>query len=152
MIFVEKNDRTKRLCLQYRRFNQDGTIVNPWNVASVVEQERQTTTMDVSSFLGLAGYYRWFLQDFPTIAKQKMKLTMKGVPFVWTDDCQVSSYTLKEKLLSAPTLVLPESGKRFTMYMDASRVGLGCVLMQECRVISYASKQLRKHEENYPTQ
>ena len=77
---------------------------------------------------------------------------MKGVPFVWTDDCHVSSYTLKEKLLSAPTLVLPESGKRFTMYMDASRVGLGCVLMQECRVISYASKQLRKHEENYPTQ
>ena len=108
--------------------------------------------MDVSSFLGLAGYYRWFVQDFSTIEKQKTKLTMKGVPFVWTDDCQVSSYTLKEKLLSAPILVLPESGKRFTRYMDASCVGLCCVLMQECRVISYASKQLRKHEENYPTQ
>ena len=77
---------------------------------------------------------------------------MKGVPFVWTDDCQVSSYNLKEKLLSAPILVLPESGKHFTMYTDTSRVGLGCVLMQECGVISYASKQLKKHEENYPTQ
>jgi len=77
---------------------------------------------------------------------------MKDVPFVWTDDCQISSYTLKEKLLSAPILVLPESGKRFTRYMDASCVGLCCVLMQECRVISYASKQLKKHEENYPTQ
>ena len=58
-----------------------------------------------------------------------MKLTMKGVPFVWTDDCQVSSYTLKEKLLSAPILVLLESGKHFTMYTDASRVSLDCVLM-----------------------
>ena len=66
---------------------------------------------------------------FPPLQKQKMKLTMKGVPFVWTDDCQVSSYTLKEKLMSAPILVLAKSGKRFTMYTDASRVSLGCVLM-----------------------
>ena len=67
---------------------------------------------------------------------------MKGVPFVWTDDYQVSSYTLKEKLLSAPILVLPESGKRFTMYTDASHVGLGYVFIKEGRVISYASKIL----------
>ena len=60
--------------------------------------------MDVSSFLGLAGYYRWFVQDFPTIAKQKTKLSMKGVLFIWTDDCQASSCTLKEKLVSAPFL------------------------------------------------
>ena len=53
--------------------------------------------------------------------------------------------------MSAPILVLPESGKRFTVYTDASRVCLGCVLMQEGRVTSYASRQLRKHEENYPT-
>ena len=66
---------------------------------------------------------------------------MKGVPFVWTDDCHVSSYTLKEKLLSAPTLVLPESGKRFTMYMDASRVGLGYVFLKEGRLITYASRK-----------
>ena len=67
---------------------------------------------------------------------------MRGVPFVWTDDCQISSYTLKEKLLSAPILVLPESGKRFIVYTDASRVSLGYVFMQEGRVISYASKML----------
>ena len=91
------------------------------------------------------------MQDFSTIAKSMTKLTMKGAPFVWTDDCEASFCTLKEKLVSAPILVLPESGRRFTVYTDASGVGLGCVLMQEGRVISYASRLLRKHEENYPT-
>ena len=55
---------------------------------------------------------------------------MKGSPFVWIDDCELSFRTLKEKLVSAPILVLPESGKRFTVYTDASLVSLGCVLMQ----------------------
>jgi hypothetical protein len=102
------------------------------------------------SFLGLAGYYRWFVQDFSSIAKPMMKLTMKGVPFVWTENCEASFRTQKERLVSAPILVLPESGKRYTVYTDASRISLGCVLMQEGRVIAYASSQLRKHEENYP--
>jgi hypothetical protein len=53
--------------------------------------------------------------------------------------------------VNAPILALPESGKRFTVFMDASRIGLGCVLMQEGRVIAYGSRQLRKHERNYPT-
>ena len=89
---------------------------------------------------------------FPTIAKPMTKLTMKGAPFVWTDDCEASFCTLNEKLVSTPILVLPESGKRFTVYTDASPVGLGCVLMQEGGVNSYASRWLRKHEENCPTQ
>jgi hypothetical protein len=76
---------------------------------------------------------------------------MKGAPFVWTTECEASFQTLKEKLVNAPILVLPESGKRFTVYTDASRIGLGCVLMQEGRVIAYASRQLRRHEVNYPT-
>ena len=77
---------------------------------------------------------------------------MKGVPFVWTEDCQVSSYTLKEKLLSAPILVLAKSGKRFTMYTNVSSIGHAFMLMQEGGVISYASRWLRKYEENCPTQ
>jgi len=76
---------------------------------------------------------------------------MKGAPFVWTAECEASFQTLKDKLVNAPILVLPESGKRFTVYMDASRIGLGCVLLQEGRVIAYASRQLRRHEVNYPT-
>ena len=59
-----------------------------------------------------------------------VKLTMKGAPFIWTNDCEASFHTLKGKLVSAPILVLPESGRRFTVYTDASRVGLGCLLMQ----------------------
>jgi hypothetical protein len=75
----------------------------------------------------------------------------KGVLFIWSSDCEVSYQTLKSKLVDAPILALLESGKRFTVYMDASRIGLGCVLMQEGRVIAYGSRQLRKHEGNYPT-
>jgi hypothetical protein len=131
--------------------NQDGITVDPKNVASVVEWERPATVTEVRSFLGLAGYYRRFVQDFSTIAKPMTKLTMKGAPFVWTTECEASFQTLKEKLVNAPILVLPESGKRFTVYTDASRIGLGCVLMQEGRVIAYASRQLRRHEVNYPT-
>lgn len=52
--------------------------------------------------------------------------------------------------MNAPILVLPESGKRFMVYTDASRIGLGCVLMQDGKVIAYASQQLKKHERNYP--
>jgi hypothetical protein len=131
--------------------NQDGITVDPKNVASVVKWQRSATVIEVRSFLGLAGYYRRFVQNFSSIAKPITKLTMKGVPFVWTKDCEASFRTLKERLVSAPILVLPESGKRYTVYTDASRIGLGCVLMQEGRVIAYASRQLRKHEENYPT-
>ena len=94
---------------------------------------------EIRSFLGLAGYYRRFVQDFSRISKPMTKLTEKGVPFMWTDDCEVSFRTLKDKLVNAPILVLPESGKRFTVYTDASRLGLGCVLMQDGKVISYAS-------------
>lgn len=79
------------------------------------------------------------------------KLTMKGASFIWTGECETSFRTLKEKLVTAPILVVPESGKRFTVYIDVSRIGLGRVLMQEGRVIAYASRQLRKHEVNYPT-
>jgi transposase InsO family protein len=71
--------------------------------------------------------------------------------FVWTNDCEVSYQALKNKLVNAPILALPESGKHFIVYTDASRIGLGCVLMQDGRVIAYGSRQLKKHEGNYPT-
>ena len=78
-------------------------------------------------------------------------LTHKNVKFEWTSACERSFKVLKEKLVTAPILTLPEHGKHFTIYYDASRIGLGCVLMQEGKVIAYASRQLRKHEEDYPT-
>ena len=66
-------------------------------------------------------------------------------------DCEASFQMLKDRLTTAPVLVLPDIHKSFDIYCDASRLGLGCVLMQESRVVVYASRQLRPHEVNYPT-
>ena len=70
---------------------------------------------------------------------------------VWSDTCKNNFQLLKEKLTTAPVLTLPNGEDKFIVYCDASRVGLGCVLMQNSRVVAYASKQLKKHEQNYPT-
>jgi hypothetical protein len=131
--------------------NQQGIAVDPKNVAAVVEWKRPSSLSEIRSFLGLTGYYRRFVPNFSSIAKPLTRLLEKDVLFVWSNDCEVSYQTLKNKLVNAPILALPESGKHFTVYTDASRVGLGCVLMQEGRVIAYGSRQLRKHDGNYPT-
>jgi hypothetical protein len=103
------------------------------------------------SFLGLVGYYRQFIKDFSKIAKPMIKLSEKNKAFEWTRECQASFEELKKRLTSSPVLILPDLTKKFDKYCDASRQGLGCVLMQEGEVVCYASRQLRKHEENYPT-
>ena len=75
----------------------------------------------------------------------------KGVRFVWDDACEKSFEELKRRLTTAPNLVIPERGVRYTIYYDASKQGLGCVLMQLGRVGAYGSRQLKIHEQNYPT-
>ena len=79
------------------------------------------------------------------------RLTRKGVSFDWNDKSEESFQELKKRLTTAPVLITPMSGEKYTVFCDASRVGLGCVLMQRGRVVAYASRQLKKHEENYPT-
>jgi ribonuclease HI len=105
----------------------------------------------IRSFLGLAGYYRRFIPDFSRIAKPMTKLLKKGVNFVWSEDCEKAFHTLRQHLTTALVLVQPVYSKPFEVFCDASGTGLGCVLMQENRVISYASRSLRPHEVNYPT-
>ena len=78
-------------------------------------------------------------------------LLEKNAKFVWSDKCQANFDELKKRLTIALVLILPDLSKNFSIYCDASRLGLGCVLMQEGRVVAYASRQLRKHELNYPT-
>jgi hypothetical protein len=80
-----------------------------------------------------------------------MKLLEKNKAFDWTVECQASFEELKKRHTSAPVLILPDLTKKFNIYCDVSHRGLGCVLMQEGHVVCYASRQLRKHEENYPT-
>ena len=80
-----------------------------------------------------------------------MALLKKDTKFHWTEECEVSFQELKKRLTTAPVLILPDIRKDFQVYYDASRLGLGCVLMQDRRGVSYASRQLRPHELNYAT-
>ena len=128
-----------------------GIAVDPALVKSVAERAAPTNQTEVRSFLGLAGYYRKFVQGFSSIARPLTQLLKKDSKFVWTDKCEDSFNELKKRLVSAPILIMPDISKNFDVYCDASKLGLGGVLMQEGKVISYISRQLRTHEVNYPT-
>nr|AAS90689.2 putative polyprotein [Oryza sativa Japonica Group] len=128
-----------------------GVAVDPSNVESVTKWTPPKTVSQIQSFLGLAGYYRRFIENFSRIARPMTQLLKKDEKFKWTAECDKSFEELKKKLVSAPVLILPDQMKDFQVYCDASRHGLGCVLMQEGRVVAYASRQLRPHEGNYPT-
>jgi hypothetical protein len=106
---------------------------------------------EIRSFLGLAGYYRWFIEGFLKMVKPLTSLLEKGKEFKWDEKCQARFEELKKKLTTALVLIMPDIHKGFDVYCDASRQGLGCVLMQEGKVVAYASRLLRKHEQNYPT-
>jgi hypothetical protein len=101
--------------------------------------------------LGLAGYYRIFIEGFYKLVKPLTSLLEKGKEFKWDEACQKCLEELKEKLTTAPDLVMPDIHKGLDVYCDGSHLGLGCVLMQEGKVIAYALRQLCKHEKNYPT-
>jgi hypothetical protein len=129
----------------------EGIAVDPGKVDAVFKWPRPTNVKEIRSFLGLAGYYRRFIKEFSKIAMPMTSLTKKNVKFDWTDECEQSFQTLKAHLVTAPVLALPSEHGEYEIYTDASRQGLGCVLMQDKRVIAYASRQLRPHEVNYPT-
>ncbi|KAL0561078.1 hypothetical protein IC582_001496 [Cucumis melo] len=128
-----------------------GVSVDPAKIEAVTGWTRPSTVSEVRSFLGLAGYYRRFVENFSRIATPLTQLTRKGVPFVWSKACEDSFQTLKQKLVTAPVLTVPDGSGSFVIYSDASKKGLGCVLMQQGKVVAYASRQLKSHEQNYPT-
>ena len=129
----------------------EGFSVDPQKIEAIVDWKPPTNVTEVRSFLGLAGYYRKFVEGFSKIATPLTKLTRKEEKFIWSEACQNSFDELKQRLTTAPVLTLPSGSEGFTVYCDASRQGLGCVLMQRDRVIAYASRKLKKHEVNYPT-
>ncbi|KAL0541612.1 hypothetical protein IC582_021665 [Cucumis melo] len=128
-----------------------GVSVDPAKIEAVTGWTRPSTVSEVRSFLGLAGYYRWFVENFSRIATPLTQLTRKGAPFVWSKACEDSFQKLKQKLVTAPVLTVPDGSGSFVIYSDASKKGLGCVLMQQGKVVAYASRQLKSHEQNYPT-
>jgi hypothetical protein len=106
---------------------------------------------NIRSFLGLAGYYRRFIEGFSKISRPMTELLEKDKKFEWMPACEVSFLELKKRLTITPVLVMPDIEKPFSIYCDASGQGLGSVLMQDGCVVAYASRQLRKHEVNYLT-
>ncbi|KAL0543546.1 hypothetical protein IC582_018644 [Cucumis melo] len=128
-----------------------GVSVDPAKIEAVTGWTRPSTVSEVRSFLGLAGYYRRFVENFSRIATPLTQLTRKGAPFVWSKACEDSFQNLKQKLVTTPVLTVPDGSGSFVIYSDASKKGLGCVLMQQGKVVAYASRQLKSHEQNYPT-
>ncbi|WVZ93730.1 hypothetical protein U9M48_039687 [Paspalum notatum var. saurae] len=127
-----------------------GHILSEKGVAVDPSKQPKTVT-EIRSFLGLAGYYRRFIKDFSKTAKPMTSLTNKNAKYLWSSNCEEAFQTLKKLLTSAPVLAQSDITKPFDVYCDAFGNGLGCVLMQEGRVIAYTLRQLRKHETNYPT-
>jgi hypothetical protein len=117
----------------------DGISVDPSKVQEVMDWKPPTSVHQIRSFLGLAGYYRRFIPDFSRIAKPMTELLKKGVKFSWDQKCEDAFHTLRDHLTTAPVLAQPDVSKPFDIYCDAFRTGLGCVLMQDNRVIAYAS-------------
>nr|GFB68976.1 putative reverse transcriptase domain-containing protein [Tanacetum cinerariifolium] len=129
--------RMKDLSEQLKELSDKGLIrpsFSPWGAPVLFVKRR----MDRSGCL--AGYYRRFIEGFSKIAKPMTKLTQKKVMFEWGDKQEAAFQLLKQKLCSAPTLALPEGSEDFIVYCDASNKGLGAVLMQREKVISYASR------------
>jgi hypothetical protein len=114
--------------------------VDPSKVQDVLSWEAPTSVSDIRSFLGLVGYYRRFIEGFSKISKPMIELLEKDKRFKWTPACESSFQELKEQLTTAPVLVMPNMEKPFSIYCDASGQGLGCVLMQDGRVVAYASR------------
>ncbi|KAJ9544953.1 hypothetical protein OSB04_024660 [Centaurea solstitialis] len=129
----------------------DGVSVDPSKIEAIQNWEQPKNASEVRSFLGLAGYYRRFIRDFSKIGVPLTSLTRKDVQFEWSQAQESAFQALKCCLTDAPVLALPEGSDDFVVYSDASKLGLGCVLMQRGKVIAYASRQLKDYEKIYPT-
>ncbi|XP_038989917.1 uncharacterized protein LOC120113176 [Phoenix dactylifera] len=142
--------------MQIKRLLRKGSVAY---IATVVDTRQSDQKLEDISVVNeysdvfpedLPGYYRRFVEGFSSIAAPLTRLTRKEVKFEWSDKCEQSFQELKQRLVSAPILTLPSSGEDYTIYNDTSKKGLGCVLMQNDKVIAYASRQLKSYEENYP--
>jgi hypothetical protein len=119
-----------------------GVSVDPSLIRSIMEHKAPTNPTEVRSFLGLARYYRKFVECFSSIARPMTQLLKKDKKFEWTDKCEASFQELKKRLVSAPILTMSDVTKDIDIYCDASKLGLGSVLLQGGKVIAYLSRQI----------
>nr|GEW38101.1 putative reverse transcriptase domain-containing protein [Tanacetum cinerariifolium] len=129
--------------------DSQGIHVDHEKIESIKDWASFKTAMEIRQFLGLAGYYRRFIEGFLKITKSMTKLTQKKVMFDWGDKQEAAFQIINQKLCSAPILALPEGSEDFVVYCDALIKGLGSVLMQTKKVIAYGLRQLKVHEKNY---
>nr|GEY66268.1 putative reverse transcriptase domain-containing protein [Tanacetum cinerariifolium] len=131
--------------VQYLRhvIDSKGIHVDPAKIESIKYWASPKTLIEIRQFLGFAGYYRRFIEGFSKIVKSMTKLTQKNVKFDWGEKEEAAFQLIKQKLCSAPILALPKGSKNFIVYCDASHKGLGAVLMQNEKVIAYASRETR---------
>jgi hypothetical protein len=119
-----------------------GIAVDPSKVQEVLDWKPLKSVTQIRSFLILAGYSRRFIPNFSKIAKPMTKLLEKEAKFKWSPQCEEVFLTLKKLLTTTPVLAQPDIEKPFDIYCDASSMGIGGVLMQDGRVIAYASQRL----------
>ncbi|GJY73200.1 putative reverse transcriptase domain-containing protein [Tanacetum coccineum] len=166
VLFVKKRDGSFRMCIDYQELNKL-TIKNHYPLLRIDDLFDQLQGSSVYLKIDLRlGYHQLrvrdedipktafktrFIKDFSKIAKSLTELTQKNKKCIWGKDQETAFQLLKQKLCEAPILTLPEGNNDFVVYYDASLQGLGAVLMQRKKVIAYASRQLKPHEENYTT-
>nr|GEV53373.1 putative reverse transcriptase domain-containing protein [Tanacetum cinerariifolium] len=147
----EHEEHLKLIIELLRKKEFQGINVDPAKIEFIKYWASHKTPTNIRQFLGLAGYSRRFIEGFFKVAKPMTKLTHKKFAFNWGDKQEAAFQTLKDKLCSAPILALPQGAENFIVYCDASHKGLSVVLMQNEKVIAYASRQLKIHEKNYTT-
>ena len=123
-----------------------GIQVDSAKVEAVVSWQKLRNATKIHNFLGLAGYYRRFIQNFSSVVAPLTWLTRKGVSFQWSEECESSFQDLKSRLTSVPVLTIPVGITSFSVYTNTLGTGLGAVLMQDDRIVAYSSRQLKKHE------
>ena len=131
--------------------SKEGIHVDLKKIEVVFEWKPPRNVTEMCSFLGLTGYYRRFVKGFSTIAAPMTRLLQKNVKYEWSEKCQRSFDELKAFLTEEPILTQPTYDKEYLVFSDVSLNRLGCVLMQEGKVVAYASRQLKPYEKNYPT-
>ena len=133
-------------------FSSKGMEPDPLKTSAVCDWPTPVDVTNLCSFLGLASYYRRYIHKFAEIAAPLHQLTIKGVPFEWSELCQSAFNQLKQKLTKAPVLVYPHFGssaEQFILQTDASATGIGAILEQGGHVVAYASRSLSSSERNY---
>lgn len=120
----------------------EGVATDPSKVRTIEQWPTPSSAKEVSSFLGLAGYYRKFVKHFGIIARSLFNLLKKNQPFLWTSETNTAFKLLQQSLISAPVLQLPDIEKPFVIDTDACDYGVGAVLHQGGHPIAYMSKPL----------